>query len=79
MTAAVLLTVTITMESRARIENGSTPFLKDRKARKSSPCFQTFKLLCAELPSQKLEWRYKCPSIISFLEQNQAVDNYPWQ
>ena len=60
----VLLTATITMESRARIVNRSTPSQKDMKARKSWPCFQTFKLLCAGLPSQRLEWRYKCPSLI---------------
>ena len=39
MTTAVLLTATMTIESRARTGNRSTPSLKDRKARKSSPCF----------------------------------------
>ena len=49
MANAVLLTATIAMESRARIGNRSAPSQKDRKARKSSPCFQT--LLCDGLPS----------------------------
>ena len=48
MTTAVLFTATITMESRSRIGNRSTPSQKDIKARKSSPCFQTFKLLFAK-------------------------------
>ena len=64
MTTAMLLTATITMESGASIGNRSTSSQKDMKVRKSSPCFQTFKLLCAGLPPQRLEWRYKHVSLI---------------
>ena len=76
-----LLTATITMESRAGIVNRSTPSRKDMKARKSSLCFQTFKLLALCWTSfAKARVEIQLPlSFFYFLEQNHAADKYTWR
>ena len=78
MTTAVLLTATVTMESRARIGNGSTLSQKDRK-RSHHRIFKHSSCSALDCLRKGSSGDTDVPLIFSFLEKNHAVDNYTWQ
>ena len=76
---AVLLTATITMESRAGIGNRSTPSQKDMKAKEIITVFSNIQvaLLWTSFTKARVEIQMSL-SYFHFLEQNHVVDNYTW-
>ena len=76
----VLLTVTITMESRARIVNRSTSSQKDMKKQKDMKAvFSNIQVALCWTSFAKARVEIQISLYFHFLEQNHAVDNYTWR